>query len=104
MLDHELVALVQSFLAKRSASATAEECLAWEEFFVRYDPIIRSGVRRIHTPQHVIDDITQDVWILLIRKLPRWRYDPVHGEIGAWVSEIGAGWPGNVHVVARGHK
>ena len=88
MFDHELVALVQSFLAKRSASATAEECLAWEEFFVRYDPIIRAGVRRIHTPLYVIDDETQDVWVLLIRKLPRWGYDPILGEIGAWVAKI----------------
>jgi RNA polymerase sigma factor (sigma-70 family) len=87
MLEHELVAMVQSFLAKPSASATSEECLAWEEFFFTYDPIIRAGARRIHTPQYIIDDITQDVWILLIRKLPRWRYDPVQGAIGAWVTK-----------------
>jgi RNA polymerase sigma factor (sigma-70 family) len=86
MLDQELVALVQSFLAKRSSSATPTKCLAWEEFFFRYDPIIRSAVRKIHTPQYVIDDISQDVWILLILKLPRWEYDPVKGAIGTWVT------------------
>jgi DNA-directed RNA polymerase specialized sigma24 family protein len=104
MLDHELLALVQSFLAKRSASTTAEECVAWEEFFVRYDPIIRAGVRRIHTPLHVIDDITQEVWILLIRKLPRWKYDPAQAAIGSWVARIAGGSPRSMLAAVRGRN
>jgi hypothetical protein len=71
MLDHELVALAKSFVVKRGASATAEELLAWEEFFLRYDPIIRVSIRRIHIAPSTVDDVTQDVWVVLIRKLPR---------------------------------
>ena len=88
MLDHELVALVQAFLAKRREGATSEESSAWEEFFVRYDPAIRAGVRRIHTALNLVDDVTQDVWVLLIRKLPRWNYDSQQAAIGIWVTEV----------------
>jgi len=88
MSDRELVKLVKSFLAKRNASPTAEECFAWEEFFSRCDLIVRNRVGMIHKALDVIDDVTQDVWIMLIKKLPRWRFDPALGSIGAWVTKV----------------
>jgi RNA polymerase sigma factor (sigma-70 family) len=88
MLEQDLLALVKSFLAKGGAGATAEERLAWEEFFVTYDVVIRVCVKRIHTAVHVIDDVAQDVWMVLIRRLPRWKFDPAIASIGAWVTKI----------------
>ena len=88
MLEHELVALVKSFLRKRRASPTIEECLAWEEFFHVYDAVIRVSIARVHRAVHVIDDVTQDVWIIVIRRLPKWVFDPTLGAIGAWVAKI----------------
>lgn len=88
MSDQELLVLAKAFLARRSTSATVAERHAWEEFFVTYDPIIRASIRRIHTAQDIVDDCAQDVWVLLIRKLPRWKYDPVWAPIGAWVTKI----------------
>jgi hypothetical protein len=67
MSEQELLALVKSFLTKRSAGATAHECLAWEEFFFTYNQIIRACIRMIHKSSHVVDDLAQDVWIIVIR-------------------------------------
>jgi RNA polymerase sigma factor (sigma-70 family) len=88
MLEQELLALVKSFLAKRSAGATTHECLAWDEFFATYDQIIRVCIRVLHRSSHVVDDLAQDVWIIVIRKLPTWTFDPGIGAIGAWVAKI----------------
>jgi RNA polymerase sigma factor (sigma-70 family) len=87
MSDKELVSLVKSFLAKPSG-ATAEECHAWEEFFVTYDLVIRVNIRKLHKGIDVIDDLTQEVWTKLIRKFPRWAFDPAKGSIAAWVTKI----------------
>ena len=32
-----------------------------------------------------VDELVQEVWILLIRRLPSWRLDPDRGTIGRWV-------------------
>ena len=88
MLEQELHRLVRSFLPKPRAAATAEECFAWEEFFVTYDPTIRVTIRRLHKALDVVDDVTQDVWVVLVHKLPKWKFDPMIGSIGAWVTKI----------------
>jgi RNA polymerase sigma factor (sigma-70 family) len=88
MLEPELNALVVSFLAKHGVGLTAEERLAWEEFYLAYDPVIRASIRRVHASWDSIDDLTLDVWVLLIRKLLRRAFDPGRGAIGAWISKI----------------
>jgi RNA polymerase sigma factor (sigma-70 family) len=88
MSEQDLVALVKSFLRSRRASPTIEERLAWEEFFHVYDAVIRVSIARAHRAVHVIDDVTQDVWIIVIRRLPKWVFDPALGAIGAWVAKI----------------
>ena len=60
---------------------------------IRDHPAIRAGVRRIHTALNLVDDVTQDVWVLLIRKLPRWNYDSQQAAIGIWVTEVAEGSP-----------
>jgi len=54
----QLVGLVKSFLARPNGTATAEELLAWEDFYHIHDPIIRTRIRRIHKAWNVIDDLT----------------------------------------------
>jgi RNA polymerase sigma factor (sigma-70 family) len=88
MSERELIVLVSSFLAKRTGNATADERHAWEEFFVTYDPILRASIRRIHAALPVLDDVAQDAWVVLIRRLPRWTCDPARAPIGVWVTEI----------------
>jgi RNA polymerase sigma factor (sigma-70 family) len=88
MSDQEVLAMVKSFLANRSTGASAGECLAWEEFFVTYDVVVRVAIRKLHKALDVIDDVAQDVWIVLIRKLPKLKFDPALGSIGAWVTKI----------------
>ncbi len=88
MLEQELLRFVKSFLGRRESVPTYEERSAWEEFFVTYDGIVRATIRRSHKAVHVVDDVAQDAWIVLIHKLPKWRFDPVIGSIGAWVSRI----------------
>jgi RNA polymerase sigma factor (sigma-70 family) len=88
MLEQELLALVKSFLKKQSVGATGDECFAWEELYFTYDLVIRGSISKLHKALHVIDDVAQDVWIILIRKLPKWVFDPALGSIGAWVTKI----------------
>lgn len=88
MLEDELLTLVKSFLKKRSIGATGDECFAWEEFYFTYDPVLRGSISKLHKALHVIDDVAQDVWIVLIRELPRWVFDPGLGSIAAWVTKI----------------
>ena len=65
-----------------------EECFAWEEFYVRFDVVIRDSIATIHKAQDVIDDVAQDAWITLIKKLPRWAFNPAIGSIDAWLRKI----------------
>ena len=88
MSDQELIRLVKSFLAKRRAGASPGECFAWEEFYVRFDVVIRDSIATIHKAQDVIDDVAQDAWITLIKKLPRWAFNPAIGSIDAWLRKI----------------
>jgi RNA polymerase sigma factor (sigma-70 family) len=88
MLDEQLVTLVKSFLARRKGARIPEETCACEEFARTCAPIIRAKMRRVHDPRHEIDDLVQDVWVLLLRKLPDLEFDPLRAPITAWVSTI----------------
>ena len=91
MLQQELVALVKSSLAKPIGARSREETRACEELFRVCDPVIRAKVRRVHqAPNNETDDLVQDVWVLVMGKLPKWDFDPARGTFDGWVAAIAA--------------
>lgn len=57
--------------------AGSAEHVRWSEFFVRYEPMMRSYLFS-HFPDVEADDILQETMRALVRVLPNYRYDPAH--------------------------
>jgi hypothetical protein len=83
MLEHELVELVKSSLEKPVAERTAEDLRAGMELCELCAPIIRGRVWCVPLARPDADDIAQDVWLHVIRELPRWEFDPPIGTFHA---------------------
>jgi RNA polymerase sigma-70 factor (ECF subfamily) len=49
---------------------------AWLEFFQRYDPLLQRGCRRFLADPGAADDLRQQIWIELARRMRTYRYDP----------------------------
>ena len=48
---------------------------AWLRFVNLYTPLLYHWARRAGLPQHEAEDLVQDVFALLLRKLPEFRYE-----------------------------
>jgi RNA polymerase sigma-70 factor (ECF subfamily) len=49
---------------------------AWIDFVTRYDPVIRSVLRRYRLEADTAEELCQRVWIDLARRMRSFRYDP----------------------------
>jgi RNA polymerase sigma-70 factor (ECF subfamily) len=49
---------------------------AWDRFVQLYTPLLSLWARRLGLQDHDADDLVQDVFTVLVRKLPEFRYDP----------------------------
>ena len=66
----------------------ARDSLAWREFFALWHPIITAYVwRRTHGTVDP-DDIVQDVFGILVARLPKFEYDPAKGRFRNWMLTI----------------
>jgi RNA polymerase sigma-70 factor (ECF subfamily) len=50
--------------------------VAWERFVQLYTPLLCQWARRLGLHGADADDLVQDVFAVLVRKLPEFRYDP----------------------------
>lgn len=63
--------------------AADRQSLRWADFFNRYRPMMRAFlVRCFPTLAGEADDLVQETLLVLVEKLPDYRYDP--GELGAF--------------------
>jgi RNA polymerase sigma-70 factor (ECF subfamily) len=53
-----------------------QEKEAWEHFVQLYTPLLCHWARRLGLEGHDAADLVQDVFTILVRKLPDFRYDP----------------------------
>lgn len=60
---------------------------AWEEFVDLYTPLIYQWARRAGLAEADAADLVQDVFVLLLVKLPEFRYDR-HGSFRAWLRTV----------------
>lgn len=60
---------------------------AWVEFVSRYDPEIRLACRRYRLDAETTDELCQDVWVALVRRMSDFRYDP-GGKFRGWLGRL----------------
>jgi len=61
-------------LLERLRQATDQ--VAWERFVHLYTPLLCRWARRLGLQGQDVDDLVQDVFTLLVQKLPKFRYNP----------------------------
>src|SRR2546421_2839429 len=59
--------------------------IAWEEFHVRYAPIITAFAQRLGARQPDVDDVVQDVLLGFFSKSPTFIYDPAKGRFRGYL-------------------
>jgi RNA polymerase sigma factor (sigma-70 family) len=60
----------------------------WQEFVNLYGPLITRYLRRKGVPDGDAEDLCQDVLAILVRRIPRWNYDPSRGRFRGYVKTI----------------
>jgi RNA polymerase sigma-70 factor (ECF subfamily) len=60
---------------------------AWSHFVQLYTPLLYHWAHRSGFPRHEADDLVQDVFTTLVRKLPLFDYDP-HKTFRGWLRTV----------------
>jgi RNA polymerase sigma-70 factor (ECF subfamily) len=63
------------------------ERAAWEKFVELYTPILFAWTRRLGLPPHESADLVQDIFTVLVEKLPHFEYDPSRS-FRAWLKTV----------------
>jgi RNA polymerase sigma-70 factor, ECF subfamily len=97
--------LVQSFLTApaRGACPTTDEMAAWMLFHRAHTVLIRAVLKQCGLRHGDVDDLAQHVWIVLLRRLPTWEYDPTAGTVSGYIGKI-AGREAGRHVRRRSKR
>ena len=69
----------------------------WERFVRLFTPLLRRWAARLEVDGSAVEDLLQEVFVLLIRELPKFRYDPSRS-FRAWL------WTVFRHTVLAWHK
>ena len=64
----------------------------WDRFFRLHRPFLLRLVRRHHWSAEDCEDGVQELWLVLITRLPDLQYNPCRGEIRAWISTLVKHW------------
>lgn len=62
--------------------------VSWEEFFALYEPFVHHIVRQCGVAAEDADDVVQEVFVSLIRALPRFEYSARRGRFRCWLQAI----------------
>lgn len=87
--DTALLARARAFLKAKRLGLDPESAdrAAWDEFYIRFSPIVRDVVRR-RLPAVARDDGFQEAWRTLIGLLPDFLPDPSRGRVRDWVAGV----------------
>src|SRR5262245_43331242 len=64
------------------------DAAAWERFVELYTPCIYAWARRAGLPPDDAADLVQDVFALLVTKLPAFVYDPARHSFRGWLPTV----------------
>jgi len=74
---------------------------AWEQFVQIYTPLLYYWARQLGLQSHDAAELVQEVFLLLVEKLPEFRYDPAKSFRG-WLRTILANkWKNQIRVKGR---
>jgi RNA polymerase sigma factor (sigma-70 family) len=92
VFDHAELKLVQLFLTAptRGVCPTLEEMGAWILFHRAHTVLIRAVLKRSGLRSGEADDLMQQVWIVLLKRLPTWQFDPATGTLEGYIGKIAA--------------
>jgi RNA polymerase sigma-70 factor, ECF subfamily len=76
----------QEGLIARIRESDANE--AWEEFYQTYCRVIYNYARRFGLSNDDAEDIVQEVFVKIMRKLPSFHYDRSRGRFLSWIKTI----------------
>lgn len=65
-----------------------EDAEAWQRLVTLYTPLIRHTLQKHSVSQQDLDDLTQDVLSIVVRKLPDFRREPRPGAFRCWLRTI----------------
>lgn len=75
--------------AAESRTGSGKEALAsWESFYDVYNDVLARFAGRHAFRAEEIEDLLQDVWYEVIRRLPQFEYDPAKGGFRRWLYAI----------------
>jgi RNA polymerase sigma factor (sigma-70 family) len=61
---------------------------SWQRLVELYTPLLRSWLQRNGVPDADAEDLLQEVFAVLVRKLPDFDYDPARGSFRSWLRTI----------------
>src|SRR5581483_3860265 len=61
---------------------------AWERFVELYTPLLIRWAHRAELSADDARDLVQDLFLDLVRKLPKFRYDPERGKFRCWLATL----------------
>jgi RNA polymerase sigma-70 factor (ECF subfamily) len=75
----------KSLLERLSAAAREGD---WEIFYAKYAAVIVSFAQKQGLDEHGARDVLQETMLMVMRKLPQFRYDPAQGRFRNWLLSI----------------
>ena len=94
-----------SFLPTRQSLLSrlrdCEDQAGWREFFDRYWRLIYNVARKSGLADAEAQDVVQNTFIYLSRRMPRFRYDPARGSFKSWLRVVTRS---RISVFRRGQK
>lgn len=84
----DLLQAVRDYLTRTiqaSGRASQEDVDTWREFYERYNLVLLAFASRLKFRSQEIEDLVQDVWQEVIRKLPEFNYDSGRGGFRRWL-------------------
>ena len=66
----------------------ANDVQAWERFVELYTPLLLRWADRAELSADDARDLVQDLFLDLVRKLPKFRYDPERGKFRCWLATL----------------
>jgi RNA polymerase sigma factor (sigma-70 family) len=67
---------------------TADECHAWSSFQRAYEPVLRAFVVDFRVGRDDQEDCLQEVWTVILKKLPSFTSDGTQGGLCSWLHAI----------------